>query len=54
MEERLAMINEGKNDLERLWIKFIQDTNQRITELENTLIIEKACLDMAKAKLTTL
>lgn len=52
MEERLAMMENKR--IKVIWESFIENTQLRITTLENTLIIEKACIDMAKEKLKTL
>jgi hypothetical protein len=41
----------AEDPIEALWVRFVDNTKQRITELENTLIIEKAVLEMASAKL---
>ena len=55
-EEKLMIEDEklglkiAENPIEALWHRMVENTKARITELENTLIIEKAVLEMAEKK----
>lgn len=41
----------AENPIEALWTRVKDNTKQRITELENTLIVEKAVIETAEKKL---
>jgi hypothetical protein len=57
MEEKNMIENEelglkiAEHPEEQLWIRVRDNTKQRITELENTILVEKALLEAAEKKL---
>ena len=51
IEDKKDGIKIAENPIEALWNRMVENTKSRITELENTLIVEKAVLEMAQKKL---
>ena len=51
IEDKALGLKVTESPIETLWARVFENTKQRITELENTLIVEKALLEMAQTKL---
>ena len=51
IEDKEKGIKIAENPIEALWARTLAATEQRIIELENTLIIERAFCELAKEKL---
>ena len=52
IEDKKLGLKIAEDPLEVLWTRVYENTETRIKEIENTLIIEKALLELAKAKKT--
>ena len=51
IEDKSLGLKIAENPAEVLWTRVVDNTKARLVELENTLIIEKALLEMAETKL---
>ena len=51
IEDKDLGLKVAENPIEALWARVLENTKQRITELENTLIVEKALIETAERKL---
>lgn len=51
IEDKKLGLKVTESPLETLWTRVAENTKQRITELENTLIVEKAVVEIAEQKL---
>jgi hypothetical protein len=50
IEDKELGLKVAENEIEALWERTKKATEMRITELENTLIIEKAFLELCEEK----
>ena len=51
IEDKELGLKIAENPLEVLWTRVKENTEARIKELENTLIVEKALLELSESKL---
>ena len=51
IEDKNLGLKIAENPIEALWTRVTEATEARIKELENTLIVEKAVVEMGKKKL---